>query len=74
MSLKIFSGKGVQWSNINSGVTVDDDFTMLHVILMLLVDSVLYGLITWYVEAVWPGEYGVPKPWYFPVQVKSNFI
>ena len=32
---------------------------------MLLVDSVLYGILTWYIEAVFPGEYGVPKPWYF---------
>lgn len=25
-------------------------------------DVVLYGLIAWYVENVFPGEYGVPKP------------
>ncbi len=34
-------------------------------ILMLLLDSVLYAVLAWYVEAVWPGQYGVPKPWYF---------
>ena len=32
---------------------------------MLLLDSVLYGLLMWYIEAVWPGQYGVPKPPYF---------
>ena len=32
---------------------------------MLLLDSALYGLLMWYIEAVWPGQYGVPKPPYF---------
>ncbi|EPY88960.1 ATP-binding cassette sub-family A member 3-like protein [Camelus ferus] len=32
---------------------------------MLLLDSVLYGLVTWYVEAVLPGQFGVAQPWYF---------
>ena len=59
----------MQWSTINKGASVDDSFTMLHVIVMLLLDAVIYGLITWYVEAVWPGEFGIPQPWYFPVLV-----
>ena len=66
------SGAGVQFSNINQGVSVDDSFTMLHVIVMLLVDTVLYAMVAWYVEAVWPGEYGVPYRWYFPVMVSDN--
>ena len=71
----LFTGAGVQWSNINEGISVDDDFTMLHVILMLLLDSVLYAFIAWYVEAVWPGEYGIPRPWYFPCMVsKACFL
>ncbi|KAB1263387.1 ATP-binding cassette sub-family A member 3 [Camelus dromedarius] len=32
---------------------------------MLLLDAFLYGLATWYIENVFPGKYGVPKPWYF---------
>ena len=36
---------------------------------MLVLDSMLYMLITIYVEGVWPGEYGIPKPWYFPFTV-----
>ena len=68
-TLHSLSAAGVQWSTINQGSSVDDDFTMLHVILMLLFDSCLYLLVTWYVEAIRPGEYGVPQPWYFPVMV-----
>ncbi|XP_052767410.1 phospholipid-transporting ATPase ABCA3-like isoform X2 [Mya arenaria] len=61
------TGVGVQWSNIMHGVSVDDDFSMFNVIAMLLVDTVLYAFVTWYVEAVFPGEFGVPLKWYFPV-------
>lgn len=32
---------------------------------MLLFDAFLYSLVTWYVEAVFPGQCGVPQPWYF---------
>lgn len=35
---------------------------------MIIVDILVYGLIVWYIEAVFPGKYGVSKPWYFPVQ------
>ncbi|XP_069761376.1 phospholipid-transporting ATPase ABCA3 isoform X2 [Narcine bancroftii] len=63
----MFEGKGtgIQWANINQPVTVDDDFTISNVIVMLIFDSMFYGLITWYVEAVFPGEYGMPEVWYF---------
>nr|CAD7207541.1 unnamed protein product [Timema douglasi] len=38
---------------------------MLHVVLMLLVDIVMYSLVTWYVDAIMPGKYGLAQPWYF---------
>lgn len=59
-------GTGVQWSNLYEGVSVDDDMTLGYVLLMYIVDIFIYGIITWYVEAVFPGEYGTPQPWYFP--------
>ncbi|XP_059176011.1 phospholipid-transporting ATPase ABCA3-like [Physella acuta] len=60
-------GSGIQLSTLNSGVSVDDDFSMMFVLIMLIVDSVIHCLIAWYIEAVFPGDYGVPQPWYFPV-------
>ena len=38
---------------------------------MLAVDAFLYALLTWYIEAVFPGQYGLPKPWYFPLTYVS---
>ncbi|XP_074552265.1 phospholipid-transporting ATPase ABCA3 [Halichoeres trimaculatus] len=63
----MFEGKGtgIQWSNMFDSVTVDDDFSMAQVLGLLLFDAVLYGLVAWYMEAVFPGEYGVPLPSYF---------
>ena len=42
-----------------------DSLSMAGCMGMLLLDSALYGLLMWYIEAVWPGQYGVPKPPYF---------
>ncbi|XP_031597152.1 ATP-binding cassette sub-family A member 3 [Oreochromis aureus] len=63
----MFEGKGtgIQWSNLFDAVTVDDDFSMAQVLCLLLFDAVLYGMVAWYMEAVFPGEYGVPLPSYF---------
>uniref|UniRef100_A0A803VUS2 ABC transporter domain-containing protein n=1 Tax=Ficedula albicollis TaxID=59894 RepID=A0A803VUS2_FICAL len=63
----MFEGKGtgIQWRDLMKPISVDDNFTLAQVLGMLLLDSVLYGLVAWYVEAVFPGEYGVPQPWYF---------
>uniref|UniRef100_H2T045 ATP binding cassette subfamily A member 3 n=1 Tax=Takifugu rubripes TaxID=31033 RepID=H2T045_TAKRU len=70
----MFEGKGtgIQWSNMFDAITVDDDFSMAQVMALLLFDAVLYGLVAWYVEAVFPGEYGIPLPSYFFVLVKEE--
>ncbi|XP_044088738.1 phospholipid-transporting ATPase ABCA3-like [Neovison vison] len=59
---------GVQWDNIQSPVSPDDDLRFVHIMGMLLFDAALFGLMAWYMDAVFPGRYGVPKPWYFFVQ------
>ncbi|CAG7726830.1 unnamed protein product, partial [Allacma fusca] len=60
------TGAGVQWSTIAKGASPQDDFTLLHCILILFADGVIYLLAALYIEAVRPGEFGVPQPWYFP--------
>uniref|UniRef100_A0A7N5ZTB9 ABC transporter domain-containing protein n=1 Tax=Anabas testudineus TaxID=64144 RepID=A0A7N5ZTB9_ANATE len=65
MSAFFSRGTGIQWYNLFDSVTVDDDFSLGQVMGLLLFDSVLYGLVAWYMEAVFPGEYGVPLPSYF---------
>ncbi|XP_022381242.1 ATP-binding cassette sub-family A member 7 isoform X2 [Enhydra lutris kenyoni] len=58
-------GEGAQWHNMGTGPAADV-FSLAQVSGILLLDAVLYGLATWYLEAVCPGQYGIPKPWNFP--------
>jgi ATP-binding cassette subfamily A (ABC1) protein 3 len=61
---------GVQWSNLFTPVTPDDDMTMGYVMLALSAASLLQMLIAIYVEKVKPGDFGVAEPWYFPFSIK----
>eukprot|EP00918_Siedleckia_nematoides_P057595 GHVU01125596.1.p1 GENE.GHVU01125596.1~~GHVU01125596.1.p1 ORF type:complete len:1296 (-),score=180.93 GHVU01125596.1:585-4472(-) len=60
-------GVGVQWNNIYISPVEDDQYNLLYVCVMMIIDALLYGLLTWYIENVHPGSYGLPKPWYFPL-------
>ncbi|KAK3930971.1 ATP-binding cassette sub-family A member 12 [Frankliniella fusca] len=62
------TGEGVQWHNIHLPANADELVTMTMCIYMLWVDALLYAVLTWYIEAVWPGQYGIPKPFYFFLQ------
>uniref|UniRef100_A0A8C3WQU9 ABC transporter domain-containing protein n=1 Tax=Catagonus wagneri TaxID=51154 RepID=A0A8C3WQU9_9CETA len=64
-------GTGIQWRNLGS---VSGEFNFTQVLLMLMLDSFLYGLVAWYVESVFPGEYGTPKPWYFFLTVSTDNV
>ncbi|XP_058870789.1 phospholipid-transporting ATPase ABCA1-like isoform X2 [Acipenser ruthenus] len=58
-------GVGIQWSNLGSSPVEGDRYSFSTSILLLLVDAVIYGLATCYIEAVFPGQFGIPKPWNF---------
>lgn len=32
------------------------------------ITSLIFFLLTWYIENIYPGNYGVGRPWYFPFQ------
>lgn len=61
-------GTGVTFDNWTQGVSVDDDFTMISVIIFLIIDNFIYIGITLYLDQVRPGQHGIPQPWYFPIQ------
>lgn len=86
------AGVGIQWRTISQSPVEGDDFNLGLSMMMLIMDAALYGVLTWYIEAVHPGEsistaagsgwccqrsasccllagmYGLPRPWYFPLQ------
>eukprot|EP00457_Paulinella_chromatophora_P000191 gb/GEZN01000191.1/.p1 GENE.gb/GEZN01000191.1/~~gb/GEZN01000191.1/.p1 ORF type:complete len:1907 (-),score=328.53 gb/GEZN01000191.1/:145-5865(-) len=55
---------GVRWENCYER---QNNFSMLDAIVMLYVDGLVYGVLAWYCSHVIPGEYGVRRPWYFPL-------
>uniref|UniRef100_A0A3Q3E5K1 Zgc:172302 n=1 Tax=Labrus bergylta TaxID=56723 RepID=A0A3Q3E5K1_9LABR len=62
-------GVGIQWHNLQSSPVEGDSYSFITSIVMLYVDAFIYALSAWYIEAVFPGEYGIPRPWYFIFQL-----
>uniref|UniRef100_A0A8C3DQC6 P-type phospholipid transporter n=1 Tax=Corvus moneduloides TaxID=1196302 RepID=A0A8C3DQC6_CORMO len=60
-------GLGLQWGNIRTSPLEGDEYSFLFSINMMLFDAFLYGILSWYLDNVFPGDYGLPQPWYFPV-------
>ena len=64
--------QGLQWRNIgtpppvtSSGIRPNNAFSLGHVVIMFFVDMSVYQFAAWYIEKVFPGEYGLPQPFYF---------
>lgn len=64
--MKESRGVSLAWANLNEPAIPGDGLTILWVMLMMLLNCVIYLIITWYVTLAFPGEYGVPLPAYFP--------
>ncbi|OCU00960.1 hypothetical protein XELAEV_18006739mg [Xenopus laevis] len=59
-------GVGVQWDNLLESPLDEKGYNITTSCFMMLCDTLLYGIMTWYIEAVFPGQYGIPRSWYFP--------
>ncbi|XP_043113282.1 phospholipid-transporting ATPase ABCA1b [Puntigrus tetrazona] len=59
-------GVGIQWNNLFSSPMEEDNYNLTTCLILMYFDAFLYGVMTWYIEAVFPGQYGIPRPWYFP--------
>ncbi|XP_015507336.1 phospholipid-transporting ATPase ABCA7 isoform X1 [Parus major] len=59
-------GVGIQWHNLAASPVPGDPYSFAAAMGLLLLDALLYGLATWYIEGVFPGQFGIPKPWNFP--------
>lgn len=50
------AGVGIQWRTINQSPVEGDDFNLGLSMMMLIIDAAVYGVLTWYIEAVHPGK------------------
>uniref|UniRef100_A0A670JDL6 P-type phospholipid transporter n=1 Tax=Podarcis muralis TaxID=64176 RepID=A0A670JDL6_PODMU len=61
-------GLGLQWDNVRTSPLEGDQYSFLFSMEMMVLDGFIYGLLAWYLDNVFPGDYGIPRPWYFPFQ------
>jgi hypothetical protein len=73
MSIQEGRTTGVQWSNLFKRTEPSDPLTMGSIWGMFLADMIVYSIITWYIDSVNPGKYGVARKWYFIFQVLELF-
>ncbi|XP_065650437.1 ATP-binding cassette sub-family A member 2 isoform X3 [Hydra vulgaris] len=59
-------GIGAQWANIFQSPSSNDKFSLGWAVNFMIIDFFIYSLMVWYFSKVFPGEYGIPKIWYFP--------
>ncbi len=55
---------------ISSTYSITDNpskYTFQSCLRILILDSILWGVVSWYLNRVLPGDYGQPLPWYFPL-------
>jgi hypothetical protein len=57
---------GVNWDNFYEFPYLTSGLSMNQICLTLLLDAFIYMVLTWYIEHISPGEYGISKPFYFP--------
>ena len=56
---------GLHWYNAGTIKENYEDFSILYVYGMLILDTIIYLMLTWYLDEVWPKEYGYRRPFYF---------
>ncbi|NXJ15448.1 ABCA4 protein, partial [Odontophorus gujanensis] len=62
-------GLGLQWGNIRTSPLEGDEYSFLFSIKMMLFDAFLMCLqSTHHLLIFLVGDYGLPQPWYFPLQ------
>eukprot|EP00039_Didymoeca_costata_P006116 m.87594 g.87594 ORF g.87594 m.87594 type:complete len:1794 (+) comp13118_c0_seq1:164-5545(+) len=67
ISIREGTGEGVNWGNVDTRLADDDSFTFATVLWMLVVDTLLYMTLAWYIENINPGQFGIPRSVTFPV-------
>lgn len=54
-------GIGAKWSNLGMEAVPADNVTLGEIVLIMLTSVLIYALLLWYLDNVWPFQYGIPK-------------
>ncbi|KAM7293395.1 retinal-specific phospholipid-transporting ATPase ABCA4 [Ixodes scapularis] len=55
------AGGGSRWNNLHLPGSPYDNVTLLHMVVVVSVYCLIYALFVWYLDNVWPWQYGIPK-------------
>nr|QNH67859.1 ATP-binding cassette transporter subfamily A member 3 X2 [Brachionus rotundiformis] len=72
----MFEGKGtgINFSNWNEGISVDDSFSMTIVLFVMFINNIIHIMLTYYFDSILPGDHGIAKPWNFPFLKLYSFF
>ncbi|CAI5437736.1 unnamed protein product [Caenorhabditis angaria] len=58
------------WADVPEMVDPSLGLSVERCMIMLVVDTVIFLILAWYISAVAPGEFGVRQPFYFPLTIR----
>lgn len=58
--------QGVRLGNFYDPVWFEDNISVADCVQMFTIDWLIYAIFAWYMNKVFPGQYGIPAKWYFP--------
>ena len=67
-------GTGINFNNWTSGISVDDNFSMIIVMAFMVLNHFIHLTLMWYFDQIIPGDHGIAKPWYFPLAGLKGFL
>ena len=59
---------GLKWSTLYEPTNLYGNFTTGIILATMFGVCLFYGILIWYLDAIWPWQFGVPKPFYFVFQ------
>eukprot|EP00062_Callorhinchus_milii_P012447 gi/632959600/ref/XP_007895712.1/ PREDICTED: ATP-binding cassette sub-family A member 13 [Callorhinchus milii] len=57
---------GIQWHNMYEFAVDGQNLSFAWICWIMVIDTMIYFVIGWYLRNIFPGKYGTRKPWYFP--------
>jgi ATP-binding cassette, subfamily A (ABC1), member 3 len=65
--------QGIQFSTLFHR-DINTRFSFGELLLFMIVGCIVHLLLTFYIERVFPGEYGIAEPFYYPLMPFFNFL
>lgn len=66
MSQMEVNGLGAQWDSFADRNATAYEFSVADTMVMMVVDTLIYAAVAWYVPQIVPQQYGTVQPWHFP--------